>query len=416
MVSLRRHVAKRPANVWGFAPLALGLELIGPCGALSDAPHHHSSFRINGRERPQRKGAKLPISLSLYKLYSPSIPHFLPFSLTESPFLTIVKCEEKKGGGRMLRAYKHNENHVLCEVPLGQLEKGSWINCAAPDTDELNQLNQLTGIPVDSLQTALDREERSHVELEDDYIFVVVNTPVVLETDAYDALPLGIFITRQYFITVCLESNAVIQKFLSNSFASFQTYKKTRFLFQILSQASSSFLFFLQQIYKQTDVIENQVRKSLQNKELFRMLELQKSLTYFNFALHANENVMERLMRLRNSPLHSLLKMYEEDEDLLEDVIIENKQALEMAEIYTNILMSMMDSFSSIISNRLSQIMKFLTSVTIILAIPTLIFSLWGINVPVPWGDAPLGFVEVILIGVLVTMIATFILWKKDML
>ena len=128
------------------------------------------------------------------------------------------------------------------------------------------------------------------------------------------------------------------------------------------------------------------------------------------------ENVMERLMRLRNSPLHSLLKMYEEDEDLLEDVIIENKQALEMAEIYTNILMSMMDSFSSIISNRLSQIMKFLTSVTIILAIPTLIFSLWGINVPVPWGDAPLGFVEVILIGVLVTMIATFILWKKDML
>lgn len=316
----------------------------------------------------------------------------------------------------MLRAYKHNENHVLCEVPLGQPEKGSWINCAAPDTDELNQLNQLTGIPVDSLQTALDREERSHVELEDDYIFVVVNTPVVLETDAYDALPLGIFITRQYFITVCLESNAVIQKFLSNSFASFQTYKKTRFLFQILSQASSSFLFFLQQIYKQTDVIENQVRKSLQNKELFRMLELQKSLTYFNFALHANENVMERLMRLRNSPLHSLLKMYEEDEDLLEDVIIENKQALEMAEIYTNILMSMMDSFSSIISNRLSQIMKFLTSVTIILAIPTLIFSLWGINVPVPWGDAPLGFVEVILIGVLVTMIATFILWKKDML
>ena len=243
-----------------------------------------------------------------------------------------------------------------------------------------------------------------------------MNTPVVLETDAYDALPLGIFITRQYFITVCLEPNTVIQKFLNNSFTSFQTYKKTRFLFQILSQASSSFLYFLQQIYKQTDVIETQVRKSLQNKELFRMLELQKSLTYFNFALHANENVMERLMRLRNSPLHSLLKMYEEDEDLLEDVIIENKQALEMAEIYTNILMSMMDSFSSIISNRLSQIMKFLTSVTIILAIPTLIYSLWGINVPVPFEGSPFGFVGVILIGILLTLVVTFILWRKDML
>lgn len=316
----------------------------------------------------------------------------------------------------MIQAYKHNENHVLSAVPLEQLEKGSWINAAAPTLEELVRINELTGIPVDSLQTALDREERSHVELEDDYIFVVVNTPVVLETDAYDALPLGIFITRQYVITVCLEPNTVIQKFLNNSFTSFQTYKKTRFLFQILSQASSSFLYFLQQIYKQTDVIETQVRKSLQNKELFRMLELQKSLTYFNFALHANENVMERLMRLRNSPLHSLLKMYEEDEDLLEDVIIENKQALEMAEIYTNILMSMMDSFSSIISNRLSQIMKFLTSVTIILAIPTLIYSLWGINVPVPFEESPFGFVGVILIGILLTLVVTFILWRKDML
>lgn len=316
----------------------------------------------------------------------------------------------------MIQAYKHNENHVLSAVPLEQLEKGSWINAAAPTLEELVRINELTGIPVDSLQTALDREERSHVELEDDYIFVVVNTPVVLETDAYDALPLGIFITRQYLITVCLEPNTVIQKFLNNSFTSFQTYKKTRFLFQILSQASSSFLYFLQQIYKQTDVIETQVRKSLQNKELFRMLELQKSLTYFNFALHANENVMERLMRLRNSPLHSLLKMYEEDEDLLEDVIIENKQALEMAEIYTNILMSMMDSFSSIISNRLSQIMKFLTSVTIILAIPTLIYSLWGINVPVPFEESPFGFVGVILIGILLTLVVTFILWRKDML
>ncbi len=321
-----------------------------------------------------------------------------------------------KGGRVMLQAYKHDENHILCDVQLDRLEKGSWINCSAPSEEELNRLTELTGIPVDSLQTALDREERSHVEMEDDYIFVVVNTPVVLETDAYDALPLGIFITRQYFVTVCLERNMVVSKFLSNSIASFQTYKKTRFLFQILSQASSTFLYYLQQIYKKTDVIENQVRKSLQNKELFRLLELQKSLTYFNFALHANENVMERLMRLRNSPLHSLLKMYEEDEDLLEDVIIENKQALEMAEIYTNILMSMMDSFSSIISNRLSQIMKFLTSVTIILAIPTLIFSLWGINVPVPFADSPFGFYEVIGIGAMVTLLVTIVLYNKDML
>ena len=113
----------------------------------------------------------------------------------------------------------------LCPVAFEEMEKGSWINCAAPDAAELEKLNALTGIPVDSLQTALDREERAHVELEDDFIFVVVNTPVVLETDAYDALPLGIFITDKVFVTVCLENNTVIQKFINNNYASFHTYK-----------------------------------------------------------------------------------------------------------------------------------------------------------------------------------------------
>lgn len=316
----------------------------------------------------------------------------------------------------MLKAYKHDENHVLREISLETAEKGSWINCSSPTMEELNLLSRISALPVDVLQTALDREERSHVELEDSYIFVVVNTPVVLEKDAYDALPLGIFLTRTFFITVCLEPNTVVAKFLKNSFASFQTYKKTRFLFQILSGASSSFLYFLQQIYKQTDAIENQVRKSMENAELFRLLELQKSLTYFNFALHSNENVMERLMRLRTSQLPSLLKMYEEDEDLLEDVIIENKQALEMVEIYSNILISMMDSFSSIISNRLSSIMKFLTSMTILLAVPTLIYSLFGVNVPVPMASSPFGFIDLIIFGLLVTIAVAYLLWKKDML
>ena len=317
----------------------------------------------------------------------------------------------------MLNAYKHNANHELISVDIDSAEKGSWINCSAPTEEELIHIHKLTGIPVNSLQTVLDREERSHVELEDEYIFVVVNTPVLLCEDSYDALPLGIFITRMYFVTVCLEENAVISSFLANKRYSFQTYKKTRFLFQILSSASS-FLHYLQEIYGQTDVIGIRVRKSLQNKEIFRMLELQKSLTYFNFALHANESVMERLMRLRNNSLSSpsLLKMYEEDEDLLEDVIIENKQALEMCGVYSNILISMMDSYSSIISNSLSQIMKFLTSVTIILAVPTVIYSLWGANVPMPMENTPYGFWALLFGGLALTGIVTFYLWKKDML
>ncbi len=316
----------------------------------------------------------------------------------------------------MLKAYKHDAGHVLCEIPLKEAEKGSWINCYAPDPDDLQKLSEISDIPIDSLQTVLDREERSHVELEDNYMFVVVNTPIVIGRDAYDALPLGIFLTQRFFVTVCLEQNSVIDKFLDNTSSTFQTYKKTRFLFQILSHASSSFLYFLQQIYKQTDAIENLVKKSLQNAELFRLLELQKSLTYFNFALHANENVLERLMRLRNSQQNPLLKMYEEDEDLLEDVIIENKQALEMVEIYSNILVSLMNSFSSIISNRLNGIMKFLTSMTILLAVPTAIFSLFGVNVPVPWAENNFGFLYVFAGSFALTMIVTVILWKKDLL
>ena len=207
-------------------------------------------------------------------------------------------------------------------------------------------------------------------------------------------------------------------KFLNSTGYSFSTYKKTRFLFQILSSASSSFLYYLQRIYKQTGVIGARVRQSMENKEIFHMLELQKSLTYFNFALHANESVMERLMRLRTSSLASvsLLKVYEEDEDLLEDVIIENKQALEMVGVYSNILISMMDSYSSIISNSLAQIMKFLTSVTILLAVPTVLYSLFGVNVPMPMEHSPWGFTILVISGIILTAVVTFVLWKKDML
>ena len=316
----------------------------------------------------------------------------------------------------MLRAYKHNENHILCEVPLEQLEKGSWINCAAPDTAELNKLNELTGIPVDSLQTALDREERSHVELEDDYIFVVVNTPVVLETDAYDALPLGIFITRQYFVTVCLETNSVIQKFLNNSFTSFQTYKKTRFLFQILYKSATLYLKYIRNIIRRTDDLEHHLRRAMENSKLFSMLDLQKSLTYFTTSLKSNYMVTEKLLRLRSvSSQPNPVKMYEEDEDLLEDVIVEYKQAIEMVEMYSRIVNSTMEVFASIISNNLNLVMRFLASVTIILAIPTLFFSLWGMNVPVPFAENPFGFWLVIAISVLFSAAAAAALWKHHM-
>ena len=316
----------------------------------------------------------------------------------------------------MIQVYKHNNGHLENNISLVSAEKGSWIDVVNPDSEDLQLVSMVTEIPTDVLKTALDTEERSHVELEDNYIFVVINIPIILETDSYDTLPLGIFITPDFIITLCIQETEVMRAFTENKYPLFYTFKKTRFLFQILYRSATLFLKYLMQINHRTDDIEDILRHSMRNKEFFLLLELQKSLTYFTSALRGNGIVMERLMRLRrNTSLHHLLKMYEEDEDLLEDVIIENKQAIEMVEMYSNILMSMSDTFASIISNNLNIVMKFLASITIILAVPTIIFSFWGINVPLPFANNGMGFVYVIAIAFFCALCAVFMLWRKDL-
>lgn len=179
-------------------------------------------------------------------------------------------------------------------------------------------------------------------------------------------------------------------------------------------RTATLFLRYLQQINRRTDDIEIQLRHTTKNKDFFQLLELQKSMTYFTSALKTNGTVMERILRIRShEDVRHLLKMYEEDEDLLEDVIIENKQAIEMVEMYSNILMNMMNAFTSIISNNLNMVMKLLAAVTIILAVPTVIFSLWGVNVPVPFEElGGEGFMFVVSIALLATFIAGILLWK----
>ena len=316
----------------------------------------------------------------------------------------------------MIQVYKHSNGHLEDNISLASAEKGSWIHVVNPDSEDLQLVSMVTEIPTDVLKTALDTEERSHVEIEDNYIFVVINIPIILETDSYDTLPLGIFITPDFIITLCIQETEVMRAFTENKYPLFYTFKKTRFLFQILYRSATLFLRYLMQINRRTDDIEEILRHSMRNKEFFLLLELQKSLTYFTSALRSNGIVMERLMRLRrNTSLHHLIKMYEEDEDLLEDVIIENKQAIEMVEMYSNILMNMSDTFASIISNNLNLVMKFLASITIMLAVPTIIFSLRGTNVPVPFQDTTAGFYYVVGIAMFCTVVAAIMLWRKDL-
>lgn len=316
----------------------------------------------------------------------------------------------------MLEVFKHNNGHLEDDLSIATAEKGSWINVVNPDSDDLQIVSMVTEIPTDVLKMALDTEERSRVEIEDDYVFVVINIPIILETDSYDTLPLGVFITPDFIVTVCLQETDVMKAFTQNKYPLFYTFKKTRFLFQILFRTATLFLRYLQQINHRTDDIESILRHSMRNREFFMLLELQKSLTFFASALRGNGAVMEKLLRLRrNQSLHNLLKLYEEDEDLLEDVIIENKQAIEMVEMYSNILMNMSDTFASIISNNLNIVMKFLASITIILSVPTTIFSLWGVNVPLPFQENEWGFFLVITIAMICSAIAVALLWMKKL-
>lgn len=316
----------------------------------------------------------------------------------------------------MLKIYKSHENGPLTELSLRTLENGAWINIVAPTPYELKVVGNLTEVEPDFLRSALDDEERSHIDIEDDSVMILTNVPVIREEGGYDTLPLAIIVTEEYIITVCLEETPVLSYFNEKNARFFRTFKKTRFLFQILYRSATFYLSYLRQISKQSDEIERNLRHSMRNQEILKLLELQKSLTFFNASLRSNGAVLDKLMRLRtNSTMQPMLKYYEEDEDLLEDVIIENKQAKEMVEMYSKILARLADTFSSIISNNLNQVMKFLAAVTILLAIPTVISSFFGMNVPVPMSESTWAFSYIFCIAGVLVVICGYLLWKRDM-
>lgn len=316
----------------------------------------------------------------------------------------------------MYKVYKTSDAGHLDELELDSLEKGCWIDIVAPSEEELQEVAQATGIQHDFLTAALDDEEKSRIEAEEDQMLIVVDIPILRSNKDYDTLPLGFILTKSCIVTVCLEPNAVTADFGSHNSKSFQTFKKTRFLLQLLYKSATLYLKYIRIIIRRTDELEKHLRKSMQNSELFNLLDLQKSLTYFSTSLKSNINVIDRILRFRNSTQYQhLIKMYEEDEDLLEDLIIEYKQAAEMVEMYSHILNSMMEVFASIISNNLNLVMKFLASVTIILAIPTLISGLWGMNVEVPFASNPYGFYIVLSVALLIAGISGYMLWKRRM-
>ena len=275
--------------------------------------------------------------------------------------------------------------------------KGTWINMVNPNEKEIQTVCENVKINDQFIRDALDFEEKARIDQEDDdqTILFVVDVPIIEKsegTEIYSTMPIGMIVVRdEFFITVSLRKNKIIEDFEKRKIKNFQTYKKTRFIFQILYLNASYYLTYLKQINKETEFAEYVLKNSMRNKELLKMLSLDKSLVYFATSLKSNEVVMEKTLRGK------IIKLYDEDEDILEDAITENKQAIEMAQIYNNILNGTMDAYASIISNNLNGVMKTLTSITIILAVPTMISSFWGMNVHLPLQDSPYGFIVMIL-------------------
>lgn len=297
-----------------------------------------------------------------------------------------------------------------------EYKKGNWINLVAPSEEEIKEVCENVKIQDDFIRYALDFEEKARIDVEEDEqtTLFVIDVPIREKEDeniVYSTMPIGIILVRDdYFITVSIRKNDIIQGFTKGNMKNVTTYKKSRFLLQILYTNSSYYLNLLKKINKETEIAESDLKNSMRNKELLKLLSLEKSLVYFTTSLKSNESVMEKTMRGK------IIRLYEEDEDLLEDAIIENRQSIEMAKIYSDILNGTMDAYASIISNNLNRVMKVLTSITIILSVPTMIASYWGMNVPVPLQYNPFGFLIIIGISILISIVVTWWLNKQNML
>ena len=285
---------------------------------------------------------------------------------------------------------------------IDEPKQNCWVNVLNPTQLEIEKLAIENEIPVELITDALDQDERPRIEFEDEWTFIILRIPFEVKNNGvpYNTMPLGIIIKENLTITICLQENEVLPIGQPNILREQYTHisDSISFVLRLFLRSGNIYSKYLKQINQMTDLIEQDLEKSIKNKELNKLLKMEKCLVYFITSIKANEIV---LARLRNSRKITT----EINEDLLEDAIIENKQALEMAQIYSDIQSGMMDAFASVISNNLNIVMKQLTLISIILMIPTLIASLFGMNVPVPFGNSEWTFPLIIAISLTLSLL-----------
>ncbi|MDR1239620.1 MAG: magnesium transporter CorA family protein [Treponema sp.] len=265
------------------------------------------------------------------------------------------------------------------------VSKGCWIDARNLSKDDMFRLESEFGIAGELLTDVTDADEQARIEKEDEYTAIIVRLPVYDESNEvpFYTLPLGIILFSDKIVTICQRSSDALEDMLRNRVRGFNIKNKSAFVLNLLGRGAFTFLKHLKELNKRTNIIKDELQKSIKNNELIQLLSIQKSLVFFTTSIKSNELLLEKLQK---SPL---IRFKEDEKELLEDVVVENRQAIEMANIYSSILTGTMDAFASVISNNLNIVMKRLTIVSIVLMIPTLIFSLYGMNVELPLQHLP---------------------------
>lgn len=313
----------------------------------------------------------------------------------------------------MIKYYKTEKQRIYEEQ---KADDGVWIQMVAPSMEESREIAELLDVDIDDIRAALDEEESSRIELEDGYTLILVDIPtqeIRHDTKTYTTIPLGIILTQDVIVTVCTEETPILQVFIQNRVREFSTKKKLRFVYQILFRTAAIYQTYLRSIDKKRTEIEERIGNDTVDTDLIDLHELESTLVYFATSLRANAVVLDRLTRYKR------LEQYPEDKELLEDVIVENRQAIEMTSIYRDVIDGTRELMSSVIDNRLNNVMKYLTSITIVMAIPTVISGIYGMNVNekwMPFSDTPHGFLIICVLTLLICVITLWVLRKKKML
>ena len=310
--------------------------------------------------------------------------------------------------------YFMTDNQVIHEEE--RLQGGVWVQMISPSQQECESLAETLNVDIDDIKAALDEEESSRIELQDGYTLILVDIPTTEirhDKQSYTTIPLGIILTQDIIVTVCTEDTPVLKNFVQNRVKEFSTNQRLRSVSQILYRTATIYQMNLRIIDKRRTEIEERIGEHTEDVDLIDLHELESTLVYFATSLRANGVVLDRLTRYKR------LEQYPEDKELLGDVIVENQQAIEMTSIYRDIINGTRELMSSVIDNRLNNVMKYLTSITIVMAIPTVISGIYGMNVDerwMPFADTPHGFLIICVLTLLICIITMFVLRKKKML